>query len=261
MKPDYSPRLALDLAEQAVAIYDLSDGYERWVRGRGFVGADTVERGATQIGIAYGPDRIVVAARGSSQFGDWSDNFLPFRIGWKPVAGRIHLGFRLQAARVADEVLQTVRDLRKAYPRAIVQVTGHSLGGALASLMRCVLEDAEIPVDVTYTFESPRVGNGKWAEWYDCSFGTTSFRVVNINAGEQDVVTRVPLSKLGWRHVGRPAILCDGRVYESETMWEEHRRRNPVGLLSHLRIIRRAWLSVEAHLGHALLQELQRQSV
>lgn len=257
----YNRNLAYELAQHAVAIYDLSNGYERWTRGMRFVGADTVERGATQVGIAYSVDRIIVAARGSSQLGDWLDNFLPFRLGWKTVQGRIHLGFRIQAIRAAQEVLETVKDLRAAYPNAKVYVTGHSLGGALATLLRCVIEAGGIPVEAVYTFESPRVGNSTWAQWYDVAYGENSFRVVNINQGEQDIVTRVPLSRLGWRHVGRPVILSGGNAFESESAWEAHRRSNPVGFLSHLRIVRNGWLSVAAHLSAGLLRELKSQTV
>jgi pimeloyl-ACP methyl ester carboxylesterase len=261
MPHQYDARLALTLAEHSVAIYDLSNGYERWCRARGFVGADIVERAATQVGIAYGPDTIIVAARGSSQLGDWIDNVLPIRLGWPQVVkGRIHLGFRFQAQRVTFEVLQTLQELRRAYPLAKVFVAGHSLGGALASLLACVLEAGGVPVEAVYTFESPRVGNAAWALWYDATHGKKSFRIVNINEGEQDVVTRVPLSRLGWRHVGRPVILSGGHAYESEAMWNAHRRRNPIGLTSHLRIIRRAWLCVAAHLGESLLRELRSQA-
>jgi len=263
----YDPALALDLAEHAVAVYDLSNGYERWCRNRGFSGADTIVRGCTQIGIAYQPERIVIAARGSSQLGDWLDDFLPFRVRWITrtyadghtlAPGRIHLGFRTQIERVAIELIATVRELRQRYPDAVVQVTGHSLGAALASLIRVLLEHDYIPVDVTYTFESPRVGNATWAQWYDASFGDNSFRVANVNAGEQDIVTRVPLSRLGWRHVGRPIILCGGKAFESETRWEQYRHDNPISVVDHLRVIRRAWRSVSAHLGGSLLAELRR---
>lgn len=256
---EYAPKLALDLAEHAITIYQLSNGYDRWVRDRGFVGADIIDRGATQIGIAYSASRIVIAARGSSQLGDWLNNITPFRVRWI-TAGRIHLGFRTQIARAAEELLETVRGLRRLYPAAAVHVTGHSLGGALASLIRVLLGRDGIPVDIVYTFESPRVGNSEWAQWYDATYGLTSFRVVNINAGEQDIVTRVPLSRFGWRHVGRPIVLCEGHAYESETAWEDHRRRNPVGVLTHLRIARRAWLGIEAHLGQYLLRELRQQA-
>lgn len=256
----YDARLALELAEHAVSIYDASNGYERWSRGLGFAGADMIERGATQVGVSYGPTRIVVVARGSSQLVDWLDNFLPIRLRWPLVVeGRIHLGFRLQAQRAAHEVLATVQELRRTYPNAPVYVTGHSLGGALCSLLTCVLEAAGVPIVASYSFESPRVGNSEWAQWYDATHGGKSFRVVNINAGEQDIVTRFPISRLGWRHVGRPVILCGGQAYESETKWEEHRRQNPIGFPASLRVITRAWRSVAAHLGQSLLRELRAQ--
>lgn len=256
----YDKQLALTLAEHAVAIYDLSNGYERWSRGHAFTGADTIERGATQIGISYSAERIIVAARGSSQFVDWLDNFLPIRLSWSHVVrGRIHLGFRLQAQRVAHEVLATIQELRRTYPNAIVYVTGHSLGGALASLMTCVLGADGIPVAATYTFESPRVGNSEWALWYDDAYGSKTFRIANSNSGEQDIVTRLPLSRLGWRHVGRPILLSGPYAFESEAMWEIERKKHPISFLENLRVIRRAWLCVSAHFGQSILAALRAQ--
>lgn len=255
----YDKALALELCEHSVAEYGLSNTYGRWARARGFVGADSIDRGSTQIGVAYDDERIVISARGTSQTLDWLDDFLPFRITWSPfVDGRIHFGVRLQMRRALDDLLDTVRSMMVAKLRKIY-ITGHSLGAALASLIRCVLEHDGFRIEAVYTFESPRVGNKKWGDWYDAGYRSNSFRVVNINEGEQDIVTRVPLSRFGWCHVGRPVILSGGTAYESEAMWEAERRKNPVGVLSHFRIVRSARLSVNAHLGTYLLTELRAQ--
>ncbi|KAI6223762.1 Lipase-like protein [Aphelenchoides fujianensis] len=72
-----------------------------------------------------------------------------------------------------------------------VTFTGHSLGGALASLaaMRVILERMRAPGQVRlYTFGQPRIGNHKFALEHD-SLIPESFRIVNRN----DVVPHLPL--------------------------------------------------------------------
>jgi putative lipase involved disintegration of autophagic bodies len=47
---------------------------------------------------------------------------------------QVHKGFYEAYMSIRDGVVQTVRDLRGAYPAAPIVVTGHSLGGALVEL-------------------------------------------------------------------------------------------------------------------------------
>ena len=92
-----------------------------------------------------------------------------------------------------------------------VCVTGHSLGGALATLMAWEIEalrEKEFPQIaevVLYNFGSPRVGNGAFADSFDRAI-STAFRVVN----RDDVVARVPNYKLPggeWSQVGRTVLV------------------------------------------------------
>lgn len=68
--------------------------------------------------------------------------------------------------------------------------TGHSLGGALATLAA-----ARIAPKALYTFGSPRVGNAAFAAPLD---NLPHYRVVD----DQDIVPTVPPEALGFRHVG-----------------------------------------------------------
>ena len=85
-----------------------------------------------------------------------------------------------------------------------VFVTGHSLGGALATLFACELgQSASGPgpardVTVTmYNFGSPRVGDGTFCDAYN-ALVPDSVRVVNRG----DLVPTLP-ALLGYRHVDR----------------------------------------------------------
>lgn len=82
-----------------------------------------------------------------------------------------------------------------------VYVTGHSLGGALATLAAydasaTTFTSGRVAGLTMYNFGSPRVGNGVFADAYDARVPDT-WRVVNAD----DVVARVPRA-VGYRHVG-----------------------------------------------------------
>lgn len=89
-----------------------------------------------------------------------------------------------------------------------VYTTGHSLGGALATLMAAALADRNQAEKSgfalsMYNFGSPRVGNEKFVSQYNRSV-PDSFRLVN----EADAVPRVPLL-LGYKHVDHPVYVTE----------------------------------------------------
>ena len=77
-----------------------------------------------------------------------------------------------------------------------ISFTGHSLGGALATLsaydvaelgLHRVNEEKVLPLTV-YSFAGPRVGNERFTERFERALGVKSLRVVNVH----DVVPKVP---------------------------------------------------------------------
>ncbi|KAF3652099.1 putative small acidic protein 1-like [Capsicum annuum] len=90
-----------------------------------------------------------------------------------------------------------------------VYVTGHSLGGALATLLALELSSSQLAkrgaIRVTmYNFGSPRVGNKKFAEVYNEKV-KDSWRVVN----HRDIIPTVP-RLMGYCHVAQPVYLAAG---------------------------------------------------
>ncbi|KAK9918553.1 hypothetical protein WJX75_004940 [Coccomyxa subellipsoidea] len=82
-----------------------------------------------------------------------------------------------------------------------VYLTGHSMGGALATLCAYELaareyENVAEPAVTMYSYGQPRVGNLPFSSDYD-ELVPDSWRVKNAN----DIVTRVP-SLLGYHHIG-----------------------------------------------------------
>lgn len=81
-------------------------------------------------------------------------------------------------------------------------ITGHSLGGALATLMAAFLSNGSWPGVAVYTFGSPRVGNRGFAALYDHLVPNT-WRYVHDN----DLYSRFPWQLGRFRHVGHLCYL------------------------------------------------------
>jgi triacylglycerol lipase len=150
----------------------------------------------------------LIAFRGTQNLSNWLTDGSIVQVSDPVYAGQIHAGF----AR-ADDVIWT--DLQpRLLPKAAL-VTGHSLGGALATLTAARLMGepyrlhTEQPVKACYTFGSPRVGDHGFAASYEGLMTGGSYRVVN----GADVVPAVPL----------PVMLVGLKLY-----FYEH-----VGLLAH----------------------------
>lgn len=109
----------------------------------------------------------------------------------------VHRGFWDSIERLVAEtdIMACLHDATQ--NRQKVFVTGHSLGGALATLFAARLVHGAWPSPTVYTFGSPRVGNHGFAAVYDMTVPLT-FRYVHQN----DIVTRVPWILGRYRHVG-----------------------------------------------------------
>ncbi|KAL4240038.1 hypothetical protein ACF0H5_000833 [Mactra antiquata] len=136
---------------------------------------------------------IVVANRGTTSTKQLMDEvlttlFIP-KIAFK-TGGKVQKYFNDAFYQLYPCVSSTVKGLLKEYPDYSVTVTGHSLGGAIASLTAVsFVYDNIISKDkmALYTFGMPRVGDKTSAISYD-NIVKSSWRVVHSN----DYVARVP---------------------------------------------------------------------
>lgn len=185
---------ALYLAHASAAAYEDDPGAYapfarlRLTQVRTFAGEDDWTRGF----VAANEAAVVIVFRGTDRPRDWVTNLNYAQA--EGYGGKVHRGFAKALDSIWDEVLHGVRTLRTGQQR--VWITGHSLGGALATLTSQRLEGALEP-HATYTFGQPRVGDIAFAR----AFGKTLYRFVN----NRDVVPNFPLPGIfnRYRHVGK----------------------------------------------------------
>lgn len=111
----------------------------------------------------------------------------------------MHAGFLLAFSKIKDGIEAIVDAQRRITDQENIRVvvTGHSLGGAVATIMATYLRSKGKQCDL-YSYGSPRVGNDKFAEFASSqqSLGFSA-RITN----QADVVTAIPPMFLGYRHV------------------------------------------------------------
>lgn len=105
---------------------------------------------------------------------------------------RVHNGFRAAFSSVREHVLDVVQDVKKDSQYKKVVVTGHSLGGAVATLASAYLRKKGHDCDL-YTYGSPRVGNRQFARFVEQQSKGDNYRIVN----QLDIVAAIPLAGLG----------------------------------------------------------------
>ncbi|PPQ63693.1 hypothetical protein CVT24_004578 [Panaeolus cyanescens] len=149
---------------------------------------------------------IVVVFRGTSELADIvvDINLLFKTLSSTGLTGikneKVHSGFQFAYNVVADTVLKTVRSESAKYPSYRIVVTGHSLGGAVASIAALSIKAAlpSVPLQL-YTFGQPRVGNAEFATYVENRIGTANiFRAVHTYDG----VPTILFKSLGYRHFG-----------------------------------------------------------
>jgi len=148
--------------------------------------------------------QIVLSFRGTYTPQNW-DSDLDFGSTALTIAGtscsscNVHTGFQKVYNGIAAQVLSAVNSAIAANPGYTLILTGHSLGGALASLGTVALGARGIKIAATYTYGEPRNGNSALSTYlYTFVPLAKYFRVTHSNDG----VPQVPPAFLGFTHHG-----------------------------------------------------------
>lgn len=191
----------------------------------------------TQGFVAANEDRVVVAFRGSEKkAADWLANVQTVTDPGPFPRTKVHEGFQDALFPVMLQLGYVLRHLGAGGKQ--VWVTGHSLGGALASIFTAMLLEELHSLGTThalgdahrlaglYTFGAPRVGNRGFDKQFDArakAQGVRAYRVVN----DGDAVPHVP-PEPWFSHAGTRVLLKDGVVLRGDGAATE-RKQSAVG--------------------------------
>lgn len=210
----------------------------------GFTKVKFFDIGGAQAYLFSNKDDCVVACRGT-QPTQWNDikadlNALMVK---SDTVGKVHLGFKREVDDIWAELESSIYKIgAKKTHKQEIWFTGHSLGAAMATIIasRCY-EDLKCPdPQELYTYGSPRVGNKTFVK----TLSVKHHRHVNNN----DIVTRVPLWFMGYRHDGELHYFnCNGKEVKL-TGWSKAKDRL-IGMWRGLKN-----LSIDSFSDHAIGQ-------
>jgi triacylglycerol lipase len=211
MRAAYSDRMAWIMAVMAKMAYikfetsaDERHKLEVQLDRGGFTLVQTFSEAGTQAFLARNRFYAVLAFRGTEPT-EWADVRADIRAYKKSVSeGRVHAGFLDAYKLVADEIVKNLEDTN--HDKWPLYITGHSLGGALATVATQeldIIKGIGDQIAACYTFGSPRVGNKK----YERALKVPVYRIVHST----DIVTLVP--NIGYTHVGDPRFISRSGDY------------------------------------------------
>ena len=213
---DFKQRSLLFAKLAAIAYEDKEEATKQGKK-LGFSTIEFYELDGAQAYRFQNKDDIVIACRGTqpNEFNDIKADLRAAPVMAETV-GRVHKGFKNEV----DELWPQVKaDLLRVGKTRKGWFCGHSLGAAMATIMasRCE-DDPEAPnIEELYTFGSPRVG---WRKFVD-SLDVVHHRWVNNN----DIVTRVPLTIMGYVHDGQEHYLNAWGNVRTPTGWQRAKDR------------------------------------
>ena len=146
-------------------------------------------------------DSIFVGFRGSSNIQNWLDNLqFSHTSPYDDNLISVEKGFYKIYNSLQQLLYDTIDELSLKYDTTNILITGHSLGGAIASLFAFDIYYYSFPYQITslITFGSPRVGNNYFSE-YMYSFPFTSYRITHY----YDIVPHVPEQLLNYKHISQ----------------------------------------------------------
>jgi len=163
------------------------DNAKKQFKNLGYNESYLIDVDGAQAHIAANDKRIIIAFRGTEPT-EWNDIKADLKAFHDD---GFHKGFLTEFMKLQAAIQERLEKLAKAHegPRDLY-ITGHSLGGAMATVAAFWYPEAE----AVYTFGAPRAcGRRRSME-----FPVRHIRVVNNN----DVVPQVPFAWLGFRHTG-----------------------------------------------------------
>lgn len=240
LPPGYDNALTGELARACQLAYLQKSNHDAFIAGVATEGFQLVaEFSADLFGlvepfgfIMKSGTRLVIAFRGTDSIldvladVDYAQEALSLSPGL-PGAGSTHLGFSEVYFSFREALLQAAQQ-QASLPTF---VTGHSLGGAIATLaaLDLAVNATNLPRPTMYSFAAPRLGDPQFAGLFDARFGavdiTSSWRIVNKRdlvpyLPPVDIFDPVQLSVLKYQHVvnWRPIVFQTGNALGNHSL-------------------------------------------
>jgi len=200
---------ALLLAELSMISYLVPEQSEKAAERLGFSETVFLDNDGSQAYLFSNDIDAVIAFRGTEPH-EWNDikADLDATKALAETVGRVHRGFKKEVDDIWPMLEKILASSQEKLNKTL-WFTGHSLGGAMASICagRCLLSDIKIHPEQVHTFGSPRVGTKRYINHAKIDY----YRWVNNN----DVVTRTPPAWMGYRHTGKEMYLdSNGKLRE-----------------------------------------------
>lgn len=218
------------MADAAVLAYDRSrrelmhyETFHGIFVAAGFMDSKLIQKSdllrSTQMYFAHRPEFAILAFRGTEK-GNWKNflsdfDALPVRPDG-PGGAIVDQGFSEALDIVWSDAKGFLEYYRAQYPTSRIYFTGHSLGGALATLAIWRFQADQTDQNVSlYTIGCPRVGNKRFCDELTERATQGIFRFMDGN----DLVTHVPPEDFGYDHPAGGLHLGDRpRQETSETL-------------------------------------------
>ena len=178
-----------------------------------FISVYGIDKNSAQAAVVEHEDFLCMAFRGTNEGQDWIDNLDAFAID--ALFGQFHRGFWKSVEDVWHPMDARCRELQHKRRRPVF-FTGHSLGGAMATIAAAKYIHEDKPFTGVYTFGQPRAMTRATARVFNMECKERFFRFHNNN----DIVTRVPARLMGYSHVGSYLYISqEKKIFREPGFW------------------------------------------
>lgn len=200
---EFNRATMFELSIFSLLAYQNKEYVEEFLATKGYPHVKFIENKSTctQCYIAASDEDVIVFFTGTT---DIKDILTDLEISKVPAPSgkkkeEVHKGFLTAQESIKEEIVYEIRMLQQEKHRRL-WLTGHSLGAALAGIDGFDLQYncGDIEVNGMYIFGCPRFSNVGFQHTFDTLLCEKTFRIVNNN----DIVTRIPLISMGYRHIG-----------------------------------------------------------
>ncbi|MAE34722.1 MAG: lipase [Oceanospirillaceae bacterium] len=180
---------------------------------RSFRSVMGVDKNSAQAALIEHEDYLCMAFRGTNELADWLDNLNAFST--PQLFGEFHRGFWLCCEDVWGPMFTRCLELQSQKKRPVF-LTGHSLGGAMATIAAAHFVQMDKPFTSVYTFGQPRAMTRETAQVFNMECKSRFYRFHNNN----DIVTRVPARVMGYSHIGSYLYISEEKeIYRESGFW------------------------------------------